>query len=553
MTETIFPLKNKYSISGLLVLMLVFFIALAAICANAALRRIVKESDRAEHLLLLLNVHAYHLSALEWQSIGEGHITTELVENLENARNDMEQLLRELEQLDPDREGLLSVRRAYSTYVSAISEEIKLVSEGDFDQAWVFDEEQVDPAFESFIQILDEVSAHYHAKVEQVEQVDDIGSALVLVLTAASISLLFLRFQKAQLATEAANAKQKVQNRHLEDLSLLNEMGNRLQTCLTVAEAYDVIANFFRRLFPNVSGALYVLNKTSGILEPIATWGDAPLQLPGCALSSDECWALRLGKLYSSDDLNSHSGFCPSLGKPRPDGYLCVPLLAHDETLGILHFRYPKLLRTLEKQSAEGLMMKRQLSETVAEHAALALVNLGLQETLRYQAIRDPLTGLFNRRYMEETFMRELDRAARRKAALSVIMLDIDHFKSFNDTYSHPAGDAVLIELGELLKKNFRGEDIPCRYGGEEFLLILPEASLDDTLRRTEKLHSEIQRMNVRYQEESLPAITVSIGVASFPEHGETIESLLSAADSALYRAKNEGRNRFVVAQTSME
>ena len=199
------------------------------------------------------------------------------------------------------------------------------------------------------------------------------------------------------------------------------------------------------------------------------------------------------------------------------------------------------------------VVLKRQLAETVAEHIALALANLRLQEALRYQAIRDPLTGLFNRRYMEETFKRELDRASRRKTTVGVIMLDIDNFKLFNDTFGHAAGDAVLIEVSALLKAHVRGEDIPCRYGGEELLLILLEAQLRDTHRRAEQLRSEIQHLSVQYEGQSLGAITVSLGIASYPEHGATVESLLAAADSALYRAKNEGRNQSVVAQAGGE
>jgi diguanylate cyclase (GGDEF)-like protein len=256
--------------------------------------------------------------------------------------------------------------------------------------------------------------------------------------------------------------------------------------------------------------------------------------------------------MYASEDSTSHGGICPYLGQPRPEDYLCIPMLAQGETLGILHLRRSKSRRISEMQAAEGMVaLKRELAETVAEHIALALANLRLQETLRYQAIRDPLTGLFNRRYLEETFKRELDRAARRKMSVGVIMLDIDRFKFFNDTFGHAAGDAVLVELSALLRMHVRGEDIPCRYGGEEFLLILPESSPHDTQRRAEQLQNEIQRMSVLYHVQSLPTITVSIGIASFPEHGGTVESLLAAVDSALYRAKNEGRNRLEVAQAN--
>lgn len=554
--ETISPPIDKRRIPGLLVLILVFIIALAAVSANAALRRRVQESQQAENSLLRLQMHAYHFSALEWEIIGNPEIYSEIVEDVRNVHYEVDRLIRELEQLDPNSENLRSVRQAHAAYDSAVTEVFGLIAAGDFDQARLVDERQVEPSFNVFSQALESTGATYSAKAKQAESVGDLGTALVLIFTAAAIALLFWRFQKAQVATEVANTEQRALARHRDDFRLLNEMGNRLRTCLTVAEAYDIIANFARPLFPNVSGALYVINTTPGIFESVITWGESQPRLPGSGreLSQDKCWALRRGQMYTSEDSTSHGGLCPYLGQPRPDGYLCVPMLARGETLGVLHLRYSKPPRTSEIQSAEGMVvLKRQLAETVAEHIALALTNLRLQEALRYQAIRDPLTGLFNRRYMEETFKRELDRASRRKTTVGVIMLDIDNFKLFNDTFGHAAGDAVLIEVSALLKAHVRGEDIPCRYGGEELLLILLEAQLRDTHRRAEQLRSEIQHLSVQYEGQSLGAITVSLGIASYPEHGATVESLLAAADSALYRAKNEGRNQSVVAQAGGE
>jgi diguanylate cyclase (GGDEF)-like protein len=192
---------------------------------------------------------------------------------------------------------------------------------------------------------------------------------------------------------------------------------------------------------------------------------------------------------------------------------------------------------------------KRQMVETMADHIALALSNLTLMDTLREQAIHDSLTGLFNRRYMEETLKRELSRAARKNVPLGIIMLDLDHFKQFNDTFGHSAGDALLRELGVFLQSHIRGEDIACRQGGEEFMLILPEASLDNTRKRAEQLGEEVKHLNVQYRGQSLGAVTLSIGVAVFPDHGLTVDSLLQSADSALYRAKKAGRDRVMAGE----
>jgi diguanylate cyclase (GGDEF)-like protein len=224
-------------------------------------------------------------------------------------------------------------------------------------------------------------------------------------------------------------------------------------------------------------------------------------------------------------------------------------MMAQGETLGVLHLQSGKPSPSQTQEERETLAAsQQQLAVTLAEHVALALANLKLRETLRQQAIRDPLTGLFNRRYMEETLERELRRAERRQAPLGVIMFDLDHFKKFNDTFGHAAGDIVLREIGAFLHTRVRVEDIACRYGGEEFVVILPDASLEDTLKRAEQLRVGIKGLNVRYHDQALGAVAVSLGVAVLPEHGSTTEAILKAADAALYRAKREGRDRVVVA-----
>ena len=188
---------------------------------------------------------------------------------------------------------------------------------------------------------------------------------------------------------------------------------------------------------------------------------------------------------------------------------------------------------------------------TVAEDMALALANLRLRETLRSQAIRDPLTGLFNRRYLEETMERELNRVKRQGISLGVIMMDLDHFKEYNDTFGHSAGDELLSALGILLKSQIRGEDIACRYGGEEFLLILPGASLEVALERAESLRQAVKEMHQHHQ--GLKPTTLSLGVAVYPDHGDTGLQLIQAADAALYRAKQAGRDRVMAAEYAEE
>ncbi len=329
--------------------------------------------------------------------------------------------------------------------------------------------------------------------------------------------------------------------------TLLGEMADLLQSCLTAEEAYTVIRAFTPKLFPSESGALGVLGASRNLVEVVASWGDSPPADP--LFAPDRCWALRRGRPYRVDGGGSEP-VCGHLGSSPPKSYLCVPMMAHGESMGLLHLqggasapgqcdRVPEPLREAQEQ----------LAVTVAERIALALANLRLRDTLRSQSILDPLTGLFNRRYMEETLDLELARAARGRRAIGIIMLDIDHFKPLNDSRGHDAGDALLRELGGLLMARVREGDIACRYGGEEFVLILPEAPLELARRRAEELREAVRQLHVSHRGRIIGPITVSAGVAAFPEHGKTSAALVHAADSALYRAKSEGRDRVRVAE----
>jgi diguanylate cyclase (GGDEF)-like protein len=193
---------------------------------------------------------------------------------------------------------------------------------------------------------------------------------------------------------------------------------------------------------------------------------------------------------------------------------------------------------------------ERQLGLMVGEAIKLSLSNLKLREKLREQATRDPLTGLFNRRHLEDSLSRELHRARRGKSPLCIAMLDLDHFKNFNDTFGHQAGDLLLRELGQVLREKLRKSDIACRYGGEEFVIVMPDSSLADTCQRVEEIRTLVKKLEIRYGEQLLGTITISAGIAGTREHGGiTMREFLNAADTALYAAKQAGRDRVVVYQ----
>jgi diguanylate cyclase (GGDEF)-like protein len=359
-----------------------------------------------------------------------------------------------------------------------------------------------------------------------------------------------LRRETQRAKEELAHANEKLLarvgelHRLSDESSLIHEMGDLLQACLSTTETSQIICQFMERLFPGESGALCMLNSSHNLLDAAAVWGQ--FQPAEAVFPPEDCWALRRGRAHSSD-VSPMALRCKHLEKSHQPGSLCVPLLAVGESLGVLHLRgsaaVPPGMSQRDPQA-------RQLrAERTAERIALALVNLKLRESLRWQSIRDPLTGLFNRRYMEESLDREIRRAIRNRQSLGTIMVDLDYFKNFNDAYGHEAGDTVLAAVGGLLQSRTRAEDIACRYGGEEFALILPDAHLEFLLKRAEELREEAKHLRVHYRGKALDRISLSLGLSSFPEHGNSAIDLLRIADAALYRAKAEGRDRVVVAE----
>lgn len=227
-------------------------------------------------------------------------------------------------------------------------------------------------------------------------------------------------------AEEKLDAKLTELEQHNNEITLVNEMGELLQTCHTVEEASAVVAQFAQQLFPYQSGALCIIAPSRNLVDAITTWGEFPPQ--DRIFTPDACWALRRGQVHRVTDPGSGL-LCRHVSLPLPISYLCVPMMAQGETLGILHLRSGQPVAGQTKEEQAAIMVSQQLLVvTLAEQIALALTNLKLQESLHHQAIRDPLTNLFNRRYMEETLERELRRAERRKVPLGIIMFDLDHF-----------------------------------------------------------------------------------------------------------------------------
>jgi diguanylate cyclase (GGDEF)-like protein/PAS domain S-box-containing protein len=327
--------------------------------------------------------------------------------------------------------------------------------------------------------------------------------------------------------------------RRNQEMRLVSEMVELLESCRNLDEAHSVISRRLPLLLRGTRGVLYMIAAARNLLESVSHWGESTGEFDKI-LDPEDCWAMRRNKPHGMASEESDL-LCKHVEAETVKGYLCLPMVAHGEIMGLLHIRYAD-----ESENARNILAQSALAAT--EQLSLILANLRLRETLKNQSIRDPQTGLFNRRYMEDSLVRELSRAERTGKTVVVAMVDIDNFKRLNDTYGHTAADAVLREWSEILKAKFRGSDIVCRYGGEEFVIILPDITLDDARQRLEQLRRDLARMVVREEGQAIQAITVSMGLAHYPVHGQNSQALLQAADHALYRAKEMGRDRIEAA-----
>jgi diguanylate cyclase (GGDEF)-like protein len=326
----------------------------------------------------------------------------------------------------------------------------------------------------------------------------------------------------------------------------LGKLSNYLKSCVSSDEACTVITAFGPQIIPSDAGTLYRINSPGGYLERVAGWGEFSTEEK--LFTVQDCWGLRRGQLHWTDGAGTGLLCQHATGSAESIiPYMCIPLVAHGETVGLL---FLQRLRPAAKTPGVSVApeSKVQLATALGEEISLALSNLKLRDTLRQQSLRDPLTGLYNRRFLEEYLVHERVRASRKNRPLSVIMLDIDHFKRVNDTFGHDAGDAVLRRMGLVLQGHVRGSDIACRIGGEEFALLLPEASLVTAYQRAERILDTVRHMQIKHRGQTLGSITVSLGVAAFPKHGDTPEALIRAADQALYQAKQGGRNKLASA-----
>jgi diguanylate cyclase (GGDEF)-like protein len=333
---------------------------------------------------------------------------------------------------------------------------------------------------------------------------------------------------------------------HVRGLSELNRF---LQSCVDLEEAQRLLEHQLAPLMRAQTGALYIFAASHDQLRQSFAWGDYTY---ADHFAPTECWAVRLNQPYQQpESVNAIACAHLQLTAASPHrSTQCLPLVAHGELMGLVVLN---IGTASNERDRSGSVDNAGYRREVLDQVGLALGNLKLRELLRQQSILDLLTGLYNRRFLEESAKRELLRAVREQAqgdygGLAVLMIDIDHFKRCNDTYGHEVGDFVMREVARALQRATRGSDVAARYGGDEFTVVLVNIPGKQALERAEQLRANVERLELQSAATSIGPVTISIGLATFPTHGDNLQDLVSAADKALYAAKNAGRNRVVVA-----
>jgi diguanylate cyclase (GGDEF)-like protein len=347
------------------------------------------------------------------------------------------------------------------------------------------------------------------------------------ILLGIAISLAALRFAQRALHRSAAATSSAENRSHF--LDGCGRLVNALQLADDMEEASAILGSQLPKMFPQLDGAIYLYRSSHDYLERSVSWGEGT---SADVLAPMECWALRSGCSHFANgarDLHCQHA--------TGDDVFCVPLVSHGKVMGILGVAGTALA------DGGGVQLRDWITQ-LASQLALALSNVELRARLRLQSFVDPLTQLYNRRYLDKAFRRELAVAHRRGTPLSVVMIDLDHFKRVNDSYGHERGDALLSSVGHALREAVRQSDTACRYGGEEMVVLMPDCSYENALERAEALRACIAGIRQQSGVDDCIWPTASLGVATFPLHGKEASGLVAAADVALYRAKQTGRNR---------
>jgi diguanylate cyclase (GGDEF)-like protein len=330
-------------------------------------------------------------------------------------------------------------------------------------------------------------------------------------------------------------------HRDRQELAVLNKFSEAVTQCTSEAEIYEHVLHLLRERFKPHQAIIFRLNTLENYLEAAATLVPLPEELKDWPIIEEphNCKAVRMGRRFLANDVTVEP-LCPAKFLPPKEGsYYCGPLIAGGIIIGAVRLEGPTDFWTPERES---------LLESYLSGTASALSNLRLLETMKQRANIDELTGLYNRRFLEDYGRKQIAMARRKESPVGVIMMDLDHFKEFNDVYGHEVGDRILRQFAKTVTPAIRETNLAARFGGEEFVVLLPDTGLQACILVAERIRNAAARMSVQLGSERPPSqLTVSLGVAVYPDHGQTLEELLLASDKALYESKHAGRNRTTV------
>lgn len=400
--------------------------------------------------------------------------------------------------------------------------------------------------FVGAIEFFTDVTDVYSVLLERVRQGVTIASAVLTVFMTIAATVMLRTSMRQMRHINKRNREEREllesQMQLTREVKLLGELNEWLQSSRSLSELFQMVIRFMTHMLPECSGSIYVYSNSRDVLDGVASWNDGNCKKH---IHPEGCWGLRRGRTYTFG--TSEVDFVCEHAEPHDDQpYFCFPILAHGETVGLMH------LKKLMGVDKEQFFSVKKLAQMSAEQISMAVANVRMRDQLQEQSIRDPLTGLYNRRHMLDRLRRLLDLGGESGRQVHLVYLDIDHFKRFNDTHGHDAGDYVLRAVGEVLENACSGEDVACRMGGEEFMLIWPNAADEELRKRTSSLLQAIADISLKYSDQHLPKITASLGVASSPEQGHIPQTLMRAADDAMYLAKANGRNRVEYAGEQM-
>ncbi len=330
--------------------------------------------------------------------------------------------------------------------------------------------------------------------------------------------------------------------REREEIASLNRFSEAVTQCTSELEVYDLLLHSLKERFLPLQVIVFKLNQAENYLEVAATLVPLPKELGALPVIEEphNCKAVRTGRPFVVNDVRVKP-LCPSkFALPSEGSYFCGPLIAGGIIIGSVRMEAARDLWTPERQ---------RLLESYLSGSASALSNLRLLDRMKQQANIDMLTGLYNRRFLEDYTRKLLAIARRRERPVGLIMIDLDHFKSFNDLYGHEIGDRMLRHFAKAVTGSMRETNLASRYGGEEFIIILPDTDIKSSMLVAERIRKAVMVMVVPSNtEKPLPQLTVSLGVAAYPLHGQTLEQVIQASDKALYESKRGGRNRVTAA-----